>query len=156
MKGLLVPDEWTVRIMNAIFESTPEFKSGIILLDGYPRTVSAAENMLGTLERLGISVIKVLHLSITKQEMKSRAFTRKRQDDTEESLERRYQFYIDKVQPCIDYLKFRLGSSKVALIDAHQPVYNEKGELDLALSINEVTLNVMQALGLPGFLLDIK
>lgn len=156
MKGLLVPDAWTVSIMDAIFESSPELKNGIIILDGYPRTVSAAENILSTFERAGISIIKVLHLSITKQEMKSRALSRKRKDDTEESLERRYQFYIDKVQPCIDYLKFRIGSSKVAIIDAHQPVFNEKGDLDLALSINEVTLNVVQALGLPGFLLDIK
>jgi adenylate kinase family enzyme len=156
VNGLLVPDEWTVKIMDALFESSPELQHGILILDGYPRTTKAAESLLSTFCRLSIPVIKVLHLSITKQEMKSRALSRRRSDDTEESLERRYQFYIDKVQPCIDYLKKCLGASKVVLIDAHQPIYNDNGDIDIQASIHEVTLSVMQALGLPRFLLDIK
>jgi adenylate kinase family enzyme len=156
MKGLLVPDEWTVKIMDAIFENLPELQKGIFILDGYPRTITAAEFLLNTFDRLNIPVIKVLHLSITKEQMKIRAFNRMRKDDTEESLERRYQFYIDKVQPCIDYLKRNIGSKKVALIDAHQPVFDDLGNIDVNASIHEVTLSVIQALGLPGFLLDLK
>jgi adenylate kinase family enzyme len=154
--GLLVPDEWTVKIIDALFESSPELQRGILILDGYPRTIKAAESLLSTFCRLNIPVIKVLHLSITKQEMKSRALNRRRSDDTEESLERRYQFYVDKVQPCIDYLKKCLGASKVVLIDAHQPIYDDNGEINVQASIHEVTLSAMQALGLPRFLLDIK
>ncbi|MEN6313716.1 MAG: nucleoside monophosphate kinase [Clostridiaceae bacterium] len=154
-KGLLVPDEWTVKILDALLVNSPEFLEGIFILDGYPRTIIAAEYMLKTLYNLRISIIKVIHLSITKEQMKIRAYGRNRSDDTEESLERRYQFYIDKVQPCIDYLKKYLGSS-VVMIDAHQPVYNENGQIDIQASINEVTISVMQALGLPRFLLDIE
>lgn len=155
-KGLLVPDEWTQKIIDALFDSSPELQSGIIILDGYPRTVTAAKFLLKTFSRLNIPVIKVLHLSITKQQMKIRALNRSRMDDTEDTLERRYLFFIDKVQPCIDYLKQCLGSSNVLLIDAHQPVFSVDGFLDIDASILEVTLSVMQALGLPGFLLDIK
>ncbi len=154
-KGLLVPDEWTVRIIDAIFESSPELQSGVFILDGYPRTTAAAESLLKTFSKLNIPIIKVLHLSITKQEMKSRALNRKRLDDNDEALERRYQFYVDKVQPCIDYLKKCLGSNKVALIDAHQPIYNRDGSMDVAASIQEVTLDVMSALGLPGCLFNL-
>jgi adenylate kinase family enzyme len=154
MKGLLVPDEWTVKILDALLENSPEFQEGIFILDGYPRTSVAAEYMLKTLYRLHIPVIKVIHLSITKEQMKIRAHGRNRVDDTDESLERRYQFYIDKVQPCIDYLKRYLGNS-VVLIDAHQPVYNQDGQIDVQASIDEVTVSVMQALGLPRYLLDI-
>lgn len=155
-KGLLVPDEWTVKILDALIESSSEFKKGIFILDGYPRTIIAAEYLLNTLIKFNITLIKVLHLSITKEQMKIRALSRKRSDDTDDSLERRYQFYIDKVQPCIDYLKLRLGVPSVVLIDAHQPVYSESGQIDVEASIYEVILSVMQALGLPRYLLDIE
>ena len=155
VKGLLVPDVWTVKILDALLVNSPEFHEGIFILDGYPRTTIAAEYMLKTLYDLHIPIIKVIHLSITKDQIKIRAHGRNRADDTEESLDRRYQFYIEKVQPCIDYLKTRLGSS-VVLIDAYQPVYAENGQIDVRASINEVTVSVMQALGLPRFLLDIE
>ncbi|MDF2884774.1 MAG: adenylate kinase [Clostridiaceae bacterium] len=154
--GLLIPDEWTESIIDALLESTPELHKEIFILDGYPRTVNAGKNLLKTLDRLNIPVIKVLHLFITKEQMKLRAFNRGRIDDTQDSLERRYQFYIDKVQPCIDYLKSSLGSSMVSLIDAHQPVYDENGQINIDASINEVVINVMHALGLPKFLMDLK
>ena len=155
IKGLLVPDEWTIRILDALLDNSPEFHEGIFILDGYPRTIVAADYMLKTLYKLRIPVIKVIHLSITKEQMKIRAYGRNRVDDTDESLERRYQFYIDKVQPCIDFLKKYLGNS-VVLIDAHQPVYNQNGEIDIQESINEVIISVMQVLGLPRYLLDIE
>ncbi len=155
-RGLLVPDEWTVKILDALLEHSPEYHEGIIILDGYPRTKVAAEFLLQTLDKLNIPVIKVLHLSITKEEMKKRALGRKRLDDDEDSLERRYQFYIDKVQPCIEYLKYSLGNSAVALIDANQPVYREPGQVDIEASVGQVLLSVMEALGLPRYLLDLK
>ena len=154
--GLLIPDEWTVKIIDALLESSPELKKGIFILDGYPRTVVAAECLLKTFNRLDIHIIKVLHLFITKEQMSVRALNRGRIDDTKNSLERRYQFYIDKVQPCIDYLKDCLGTTMVSLVDAHQPINDEEGQLDIEASINEVVLSVMIALGLPRFLLDLE
>ncbi len=73
-----------------------------------------------------------------------------------DSLERRYQFYIENVQPSIDYLKLRLGLNKVALIDAHQPIYNDGDIIDIENSIKQVTLNVLNALGLPSYLLNMN
>jgi adenylate kinase family enzyme len=154
--GLLVPDEWTEKIIEALFDNTPELHNGIFILDGYPRTVVAGEYLLDIFNRLNIPIIKVLHLFITKEQMKIRATHRKRIDDTGESLERRYQFYIEKVQPCIDYLKYRLGTTTVALVDAHQPVYNTDKQFDKEASIHEVIISVMQALGLPRYILDLK
>jgi adenylate kinase family enzyme len=156
MEGLLVPDEWTVNIINATFEDSEEFQKEIFILDGYPRTIKASEDLLNTFVKFNIPIIKVIHLSISKDEMIKRALGRKRFDDKKDSLERRYQFYIEHVQPSIDYLKVRLGSSKVTLIDAHQPVYNQLGIIDVEKSIKQVTLNVLQSLGLPSYLLDMK
>ena len=154
--GLLIPDEWTVDIIDALLESSQELHKGIFILDGYPRTVVAAECLLKTFNTLNIPIIKVLHLFITKEQMSVRALNRGRIDDTQNSLERRYQFYIDKVQPCIDYLKEYLGSTMVSLVDAHQPIKDEKGQINIEESINDVVLSVMQALGLPRFLMDLK
>lgn len=154
--GLLVPDELTDRIIEALFEGSPELTKGILILDGYPRTPQAAQSLLNTFSRLEIPIIKVIHLFITKEQMKFRGLNRNRLDDNSESLERRYQFYIERVQPCIDYLKNCLGTSGVALIDAHQPVYNKNMELDIESSIHRVVISVMDELGLPSFLLDLK
>lgn len=154
--GLLIPDEWTEKIIDALLENSPELHKGIFILDGYPRTVDAGKNLLKTLKKLNIPIIKVLHLFITKEQMKLRALSRGRLDDTQNSLERRYNFYIDKVQSCIDFLKDSLGGTMVSLIDAHQPKYDEKGQINLDSSINEVVISVMQALGLPKFLMDLK
>jgi adenylate kinase family enzyme len=145
--GLLIPDEWTEKIIDALLENSPELQKGIFILDGYPRTVTAAKCLLKTINSLNIPIIKVLHLFITKEQMGVRALNRGRLDDTHNSLERRYQFYIDKVQPCIDYLKDYLGTETVSLVDAHQPIKDKEGHINTDASINEVVLSVMQALG---------
>ncbi len=153
--GLLVPDDWAESLVEARLREAQELHETIFILDGYPRTTKAAESLLDLFSDLDIGVIKVLHLSITKAEMKSRARVRGRADDTDEALDRRYDFYVEHVQPCIDYLKTRLGTPSVALIDAHQPVYTAASELDLSLSIRAVIASVLEALDLPQDLLDL-
>ncbi len=125
-------------------------------MDGYPRTTVAAEKLLHSFDEAGIGIVKVIHLSITKAQMKIRAQSRARTDDTEDALDSRYQFYVEKVQPCIDFLKTRLGPSKIALVDAHQPVFRPDDSIDLERSIRSVTMSVIEALGLPNFLLDLS
>lgn len=154
--GLLIPDVWTEKVIEALVENSPELRKGIFILDGYPRTVAAAKFLLHTFDSLNIPVIKVLHLFITKEQMKIRASKRNRLDDNDDSLERRYQFYVEKVQPCIDYLKRQLGNAAVDLVDANQPVYFEDGSLNIEASIHEVVISAMEALGLPRYLLDLK
>lgn len=152
--GLLIPDQWAASIISALLESTPELREGVFILDGYPRTEVAAEKLLNTFQNLNISIIRVLHLFITKEQMKARAYNRRRIDDTEDSLERRYEFYLEKVQPCVDYLKRHLGRNLVSLVDAHQPVYNENGSLKVEESIEKVVNNVLEELGMPTFLMN--
>lgn len=150
MNGLLVPNRWTQDFISAHIEHATEFRTQPFILDGYPRTVKAAQHLLMFLRKMNIPVIKVLHLSISKQEMLSRATKRGRADDDEASLLSRYQFYIENVHPSIDYLKTELGYDAVALVDAHQPVYKiEKGEkiFDLQKSILNVVASSLRDLG---------
>jgi adenylate kinase family enzyme len=150
MNGLLVPNRWTQDFISAHIEHCEEFVTQPFILDGYPRTVKAAEHLLSFLKRMNIPVIKVLHLSISKQEMLSRATKRGRADDDEQSLLSRYQFYVENVHPSVDYLKSELGFDAVALVDAHQPSYKfVDGEkvFDLQKSILNVVASSMRCLG---------
>jgi hypothetical protein len=52
-------------------------------------------------------------------------------------------------------MKSHLGSGMISLIDAHQPVI-ENGKINVEASIHQVVISVMQALGLPGYLLDLS
>ena len=156
MNGLLVPNRWTQNFIAAHIEHSPGLRSRPFILDGYPRTVSAAKHLLEFLERLSIPVIKVLHLSISRQEMIQRAKHRGRADDDETSLLSRFQFYIENVQPSVDYLKMELGSDAIVLVDAHQPVYVERnGQKVLALkeSIVNVVSSALRGLGVPRVIL---
>jgi len=148
--GLLVPNRWTQDFISAHIEHSPELRTQPFILDGYPRTVKAAQHLLAFLRKFNIPIIKVLHLSISKQEMLSRATKRGRADDDEQSLLSRYQFYIENVHPSIDYFKTELGSTAISLVDAHQPVYHDvdgKKVLDVKRSILNVVSSSLRDLG---------
>lgn len=154
--GLLIPNRWTQDLISAEIDralsSDGEGIGGPFILDGYPRTVAAAQHLLGFLRSAGLPVLKVLHLSISKAEMTARAGKRGRADDNVEALRSRFEFYVENVQPSVDYLKAELGGEQVALIDAHQPAYSEvdgKRVFDLKRSIENVVATSLRSLGVP-------
>ncbi len=152
--GLLVPDAWSEHIIEGVIAGRAERHEAVLILDGYPRTEVAAQHVLDMTRRLGIPIIKVVHLSVSKTEMHRRALGRKRVDDTPEMLERRYNFYVDHVQPSVEHLKAELGSRKIALIDAHQPEYRGDGKLDVDASVRNVANTVLMALGISRHILE--
>ena len=156
-RGLLIPNRWTQDLISAEIEralaADTEGRDSPFILDGYPRTVTAAQHLLGFLESVSLPVLKVLHLSISKAEMSARAGKRGRADDNEEALRRRFDFYVDNVQPSVDYLKTELGGDRIALIDAHQPFFAEvDGDrvFDLSRSIDNVVSSALRSLGVPS------
>ena len=101
-------------------------------------------------------MLKVLHLSISKQEMLHRAGIRGRIDDDTQSLLKRYEFYVENVQPSVDYLKEALGTDAIVLVDAHQPHYDDKGGekiFNLQQSIDNVVRSALRGLGVPRFVI---
>ncbi len=156
MNGLLVPNRWTENFVAAHIEQARSTRQEPFILDGYPRTERAAEHLLSFLNSMNIPVLKVLHLSISRQEMMARAQARGREDDDNESLTKRFQFYIENVQPSVDFMKTKLGLDRIALIDAHQPVFDvtDQGQkFILTASINAVVTGVLRALGVPRIVL---
>jgi adenylate kinase family enzyme len=155
-RGLLIPNRWTQDLISAEIERTisikPDGYEKPFILDGYPRTVAAAQHLVAFLRSLDVPILKVLHLSISKAEMSARAGRRGRADDHEEALRSRFEFYVDNVQPSVDYLKTELGGDAIALIDANQPAYVEvDGErvFHLRRSIENVVATTLRSLGVP-------
>lgn len=160
VRGLLIPNRWTQDLISAEIDTILQAKSADgtdgyntpFILDGYPRTVAAAEHLLGYLRSVKVPVLKVLHLSISKAEMSARAGKRGRADDHEDALRSRFEFYVENVQPSVDYIKTELGGAAISLIDAHQPAYVEEGgcrKFHLQDSINNVISTALRALGVP-------
>jgi adenylate kinase family enzyme len=155
-RGLLIPNRWTQDLISAEIERTisikPDGYEKPFILDGYPRTVAAAQHLVAFLRSLDVPILKVLHLSISKAEMSARAGRRGRADDHAEALRSRFEFYVDNVQPSVDYLKTELGGDAIALIDANQPAYVEvDGErvFHLRRSIENVVATTLRSLGVP-------
>lgn len=152
--GLLIPNLWTELLIeyhiDSLLKANPE---ETFILDGYPRTVEAAKHLIAYLQRVKLPILKVIHLSISREEMLRRAMNRGREDDEVNSLMSRFEFYVEKVHPSVDYLKEVLGSDSIALVDAHQPVYtkNEQGEsvLDIKKSILRICISSLRTLGVP-------
>ncbi len=160
IRGLLIPNRWTQDLISAEIDTILQTKNSDntdgyhlpFILDGYPRTVAAAEHLLGYLSSVNVPVLKVLHLSISKAEMRTRAGKRGRADDHEEALRSRFEFYVENVQPSVDYIKTELGGSAISLIDAHQPeffVEDGKRKFHLLDSIDNVVSTSLRALGVP-------
>lgn len=160
VRGLLIPNRWTQDLISAEIDTILNTKGDDgtdgyelpFILDGYPRTVAAADHLLKYLDSVNVPVLKVLHLSISKAEMSARAGKRGREDDHTEALRSRFEFYVENVQPSVDYMKTELGGAAISLIDAHQPEFiEENGEKHFLLqdSIDNVVSTSLRALGVP-------
>lgn len=132
--GRFVPDELTLRLVDEHFKTLDMSKG--LLLDGFPRTVYQAKE----LEKL-IKIDYILEIDVSRQSIIKRVLDRavcggcgkgfilsqtkdlvcdecgkdivKRKDDTAEIAVLRYDDYIQKTYPIIEYYKNHTGYHKV-------------------------------------------
>ena len=122
-RGLLVPDELTVRVFKQHAEKLaaggtfrPDYH--VLLLDGIPRTPSQVELLAAVIE-----VRRVLHLVIDDQDalvnrLKGRALKSDRPDDADEAvIRKRIEVYEAETTPVLQSFDGKLISS----INADQP-----------------------------------
>lgn len=133
-KGLLVPDDIVVAIVQdrLVME---DCKDGF-MLDGFPRTVAQAQALDEELNKLHLSLDKVINIEVEKEELIERAVGRRickecgatyhikfnppskhevcddcggelyqRKDDTEETVRKRIEIYLQETKPLINYYK---------------------------------------------------
>jgi adenylate kinase len=134
-KGLLVPDALVLRLFEQRL-AQPDAKGGLIL-DGYPRTVPQAQALDELLSKSGRQVDVVTSIEVPLDEIIERIALRRscescgqiyhlrynpppspdrcscggklaqRQDDTEEVVRKRYEEYLSKTSPLLDYYRRR-------------------------------------------------
>ncbi len=139
--GDLVPDEITVAMVRDRL-AEPDAKAGF-LLDGFPRTISQAEQLQGSLDQLGQHLDRVLELVVEEDELVRRLSGRRmlvngewvqRDDDKPETVRHRLEVYREQTAPLSGFYE---GEGLLSRIDAIG-------------TIEEVTARVMTALGQPG------
>lgn len=154
-KGLLVPDEITIRMIlerMATLENDSNF-----MLDGFPRTLEQAQALDEALEKEKKAIDKVLYVKVSNEELLRRLSGRwicrdcqtpfhlvssppktagkcdncggelyQRADDTRETAEKRLDVYFAQTAPLIDYY---IGKGKLVEIDGERSIEDIGKEL---------------------------
>mgnify|MGYP003292240111 CR=1 FL=1 len=106
--GNFVPDEVVEAMIARKFDTVKDVNG--FLLDGFPRTLSQAEDLDKLLAGRGEEVTAILSLDIpeevTRKRIKSRALIEGRKDDaSDEVVTNRIKTYHEKTEPLIDFYK---------------------------------------------------
>jgi adenylate kinase len=104
-RGELVPDEIVVAVVEERFSNPSEVEPGFVL-DGFPRTANQAgelDRILGSHHPLDV----VVDLDVPTEMAIERLLGRKREDDTEESIQRRLELYEQETEPLISLYRDR-------------------------------------------------
>ena len=147
-KGLLVPDEITIRmILERI--AAPDCSGGYIL-DGFPRTLGQAEALDRALGEKGEAIEKVVYIKVSPEELVKRLSARyicrdcqtpyheiasppkvsgkcdrcggelyQRADDSPETVRRRLEVYFAETTPLIDYYR---AAGKLIEVDGERGI----------------------------------
>lgn len=103
-RGELVPDFLTNAIFtNILIENLSPEKH--LCADGYPRNVDQSMSFEKKMDFYKRKNIKVIYIEVGKEEAMQRNLKRGRSDDTPEGIEKRFDEYINKVIPAMEYFK---------------------------------------------------
>lgn len=121
-KGDLVPDQLILDMVKERLEN-PNAQNGWIL-DGFPRTVTQAEEFFKKYESEGeeaksSSYFHVINLQVPDDVLVARLLSRKREDDQEETIRNRLQVYYQQTQPLIEFYQAR---EQLIIIDGNNPI----------------------------------
>ena len=124
--GRFVSDQ----IVNTLIENVlldPK-KKGKLIFDGYPRSLTQAENLEKLLKKTNQIIDFIFFLNVNKEtiieRIKQRKIIEKRADDDLETIIKRYDTYMDTTKPVLDFYSknsnfYELdGSSKIDEITA--------------------------------------
>ena len=131
-RGELQPGFLTDAIVVNIFISSLTPQSNLIA-DGYPREITQSVNFEKMMKFYRRESIKIIYIEVGKEEAMRRNLLRGRHDDTKEGIEKRFDEYMDKVVPAMNYFKGKAGYT----------IYTINGEQ----SREDVFKDIIRALG---------
>lgn len=135
-RGLLVPDELTIRLcvdhINKLVQNgkfNPE--TDTLILDGIPRSVNQAKALAETVDVKAVLNLSCANYEELVQRMKKRALKEGRKDDADENIIReRFTTYDNQTKPLLDFY----GRKLVKTVDALQSPINVLKDLAKIIS----------------------
>ena len=101
-KGMLIPDDLMISIIEHTLDEKAKGKKGVIF-DGFPRTIPQAEALTQLLNNRGSDVHAVIGLEVPDEELTKRMLIRGKEtgraDDNPETIKKRLEVYHNQTQP---------------------------------------------------------
>jgi adenylate kinase len=119
-RGEYIDDFLTNAIFTNMLTSSLTSEKNLVA-DGYPRTVPQSGVFLDMMKFFKRDDVKIVYIEVGKEESMKRNMLRARADDTEEGLAKRYDEYINKVIPAMNYFKDK-ENYKIYTINGEQSV----------------------------------
>ncbi|MGQ3887651.1 nucleoside monophosphate kinase [Legionella sp. CNM-1927-20] len=111
-QGHLLPDEVIQQILAEEL-AKPNYKNKVVLLDGYPRTLTQYEDFNKNWGKPAGLIYLDMNEDILKVRMQSR--TSSRSDDNDDAIKQRLKFYQEKTKPLLEKIKKELGKDSVTI-----------------------------------------
>jgi len=102
LAGGLLDDNEIISIIDKVLASIND--GGEVLLDGFPRTIPQAEWLLDKVKKGRFKLQTAFHLVASREAVKARLMNRGRIDDTEDSIEARFNEYERSTAPLLEWL----------------------------------------------------
>jgi adenylate kinase len=125
--GELVPDEVVDRVIR---ERLAKVGEGA-LLDGYPRTVAQAHNLLSFVAERSGRIGPVYYIHVPDEVAIERVLSRGRPDDSPEVIRERLRLYRLETEPVLKV--FRQAGVRIAEVDNSRPLKEVEKEIDTML-----------------------
>jgi adenylate kinase len=131
-RGELQPDFLTDAIVvNVLTQSLTSDKH--LILDAYPRTTVQSLSLEKEMKFFKRNDIKIIYIEVGKEEATKRMKLRGRHDDTDLGIAKRFDEYITKVVPAMNYFKDKSGYT-IYTINGEQSVENVHKDIIKALN----------------------
>jgi adenylate kinase len=131
-RGHLQPDFLTDAIFTNILISSLSPEKHLIA-DGYPRTLVQSENFEEIIKFYKREDVKIVYIELSKEEAMKRNLLRGRADDTKEGIEKRFNEYVNKVVPAMNYFKGK-DNYIIYTINGEQNIENVHKDIIKALN----------------------
>jgi adenylate kinase len=135
-EGKLAPDFITSWLL--VDALVKEFaKHQTLILDGFPRTQTQALTLDSAIDYYNRKHVKVVHINVSEDEVRKRMIERGRKDDqSQEIIDRRIQWYNENVVPTINYLRMK-PQYEVIDINGEQSIEEIHSEIMQRLHLEE-------------------
>ena len=120
-------------IRNVIFDSE---KKGKLIFDGYPRSLSQAQNLDSLLKKSNQKIDFIFFLNVNKdtiiKRIEKRKILEKRSDDDADTILKRYDTYMEITKPVLDFYS---SKSNFYEIDGSAEIEEISGKIDQILKV---------------------